>query len=310
VGHSSESPAVDPNEVKAEAARRTGKSGTFSGDVGHSPESRPVDPNNAEELTPQGLHDKQMRAMLALLHGKSNTDAAEAAGVDRRTVFRWRQQPKFVREMQRVQSCFCNSLRTTAADLMEDAVRVIEESLGRGNINAALDLLKATKILGGQPLTEIDNLDAATVPDAAVVFHSNDDGKAHDAVATNADALDASDAEDNAETVKSQIPPEVLVLEDLPPNQQLAIEGLLAGKPLYEAAERAQVTFATLERWMRTETNFRQVLRTCRQQQAERVQTKLLNLGTKSLVLLRLALQKKRSVRVAFAILSGLGVLK
>jgi hypothetical protein len=51
-------------------------------------------------------------------------------------------------------------------------------------------------------------------------------------------------------------------------------------------------------------------LRTCRQQQAERVQTKLLNLGTKSLVLLRLALQKKRSVRVAFAILSGLGVLK
>jgi transposase-like protein len=44
---------------------------------------------------------KREAAMLALLAGKNHKQAAEAAGVDVRTLHRWRHKPEFAAELDR-----------------------------------------------------------------------------------------------------------------------------------------------------------------------------------------------------------------
>jgi transposase len=322
----------NPLNPRAKAARPT-ESGTFDSKVGRAapdapapaatPQSDSIPPASeaatastgdaaptAEDLTPRLQHEKQSIALAALLRGASNSEAAKEAGVDRRTVFRWRQQEAFQAELHRIQSCICTALRTTSADLADESVQVIKEAIDKGQISAALELLQALNVLNGQPLTEIDGLDVETKPDPAVIFQAPTQPTTESAGVTSEPTPNVQFVGATAEPVKTQIPSETLDITDLPARQQSVIAAILSGKIAPDAAEEAGVSIFTLQRWMRSDEAFRQVLRNCRQEQTQRLQCQLLMIGSRALKVLRWALKYKRNVRVAFAILRGLRLVK
>lgn len=194
---------------------------------------------------------------------------------------------------------------------------MINEAICRGDVNASVDLLKPTNILNGPPLTDIDDLDAETKPDPAVVFHAPASPNATAPVQTQFDVTAEQPATTSAETsantsaesANAQIPNEMVTLADLNPQAQLATQALISGKHILEATDIAGVSYSTLHHWMRADEVFRQVLRTCRREQTERLQTRLLNMGEKAIRVLQFAVKKQRNVRIAFAILRGLGIV-
>jgi hypothetical protein len=165
-------------------------------------------------------------------------------------------------------------------------------------------------ILNGQPLAEIDGLDAVTKRDPAVVFPAPVQLVAEPEVEQPASTTRETSPTASAESLESRPITESLELGDLLPKQQLAIVALISGKHVLDAAAQADVQLPTLQHWMRSDESFRQVLRTCRHEQTLRLQTRLLTMGTNALDVLRFALKKRRDVRVAFAILRGVGLVK
>lgn len=335
VGH------VDRN-ASANSAEQQASAGTTSAQQTEATSQGATPRGAAAEQQPHLLPDNQMVALKALLKGESNSDAARAAGVDRRTVYRWRQQPAFQAELHRIQSCVSASLRKRAAALAEESIKVLSEKLSRGDVNTALGLLKATRILNGQPLSEIDGLKPDAQPDRAVVFSApmkTGTGSAQkvESVPENAfnkvsvslfQQADSAPAESQAECSRTTSAPTAapiceiadsansprssatVDISDLLPPQQVAIAQLLSDKVAPEAAKEAGVTFTTLQRWMNSDAAFRQVLASCRREQLEALQTQLLNLSLRALDVLEFALQRYRNPRVAFALLNGAGVTK
>lgn len=305
--------AVNP----AEKACPPVESGTFAGNVGHE-----IPPANdreavpgAVDLTPRIDHEKKQLALCALLRGASNTGAAKEAGVDRRTVFRWRQDVEFQAELHRMQSGYSNLLRSLAAELLDDSIDVIKEAVDLGRITPALQLVQSLKILGGQSLAEIDGLDHSTKLEPAVAFPAPMPAAPIQSSTENTSEASTSTpnvqfASDTTESVKSQIQAEPIDLEDLPYNQQLTIVKLISGNSVVEAATDMNIAATSIERWMRDDEAFRQVLRRCRQEQVQRLQCKLLWISTDALLVLKSALRQQRNIRVAFAVLRGLGLIK
>jgi transposase len=270
----------------------------------------------ADDLTPRLEHEKKVIALCALLRGASNTAAAKEAGVDRRTVFRWRQEEEFQAELHRLQNCFCRAQRVWAAELADESIDVIKEAIDQGKIAPALELVQALTILGGRSFAEIDGLDAATNFEPANGFPAPAPSTSVQPVATQPHPENTSEiiastphvqfVSAATESVKPQIQAEMVDLEDLPYNQRLAIAKLISGKCVAEAAQEINLSIPTVERWMRSDESFRQVLRRCRQEQAQRLQCKLLHVSLNALTVLKCALQYNRNVRVAFAVLRGL----
>jgi hypothetical protein len=265
------------------------------------------------------LHDKQPLALSALVQGASVVEAAQAAGVNRRTVHRWLQQPQFQAELHQAQRSFCISLRTKAANLTDESVNVIEEMLGRGSLYTALNLLKSIDILNGQSLATIDGLATVAAPDPAVVFPApssavttSPTGTTSSAAVTETEPNAASPATPGDEPA-TPVPPvtaaPALAIDDLPLQQQVVITALVQGKLVPEAAGLAGATIAKVLRWKKSDPAFRQVLIGCRQEQHRQLRAKLLHHGIRALDILWVALKKYRNVRVAFAILKGVGVL-
>jgi len=310
VGHAASTDQVVSSTPPAEV-------GTFASNVGHeTPPAQEHEPSpTADDLAPRLDHEKKSIALRALLRGASNTAAAKEAGVDRRTVFRWRQEAEFQAELHRMQNSFCRAQRAWAAELADESVEVINEAIGQGRVAPALELVQALKILGSTSLAEIDGLDTtgtepanifpAPIPAGAMQPHAAQPTmeNASHTVESTPHVVFVSAASD---TVNPQIPAAPLDLEELPYQQQLAIVKLISGKCVAEAAKELNVSIFTIERWMRSDEAFRQVLRRCRLEQAQRLQCKLQKTSTNALALLKCALKHNRNVRVAFAVLRGL----
>jgi hypothetical protein len=323
-------------------ANRTAENGTLHPPVGHVDQNGPANsatqptaetsqgatpPGAAAGQQPHMLADYQTVALMALLRGESNTDAARAAGVDQRTIYRWRQLPAFQAEMHRIQSCVATSLRKRAASMAEESIKVISEKLSRADLSAALGVLKATRILSGQPLSEIDGLTPDAQPDPAVVFRAplkmgTGSAQKVEFVPENASAkvpvphFQPTPAPTEppicgtADSVESQRTPAPVDISDLLPPQQVAIAQLLSGKVAPEAAKEAGVAISTLDRWMKSDAAFRRILADGRREQVEALQTQLLNLSIRALDVLEFALKKLRNQHEAFALLHGVGVIK
>lgn len=69
---------------------------------------------------------RQTRAIEALVAGKSITEAAEYAGVSRRTVHRWQQDPTFQRSLRAAQDAALSALVRQMTDLSESARETLE----------------------------------------------------------------------------------------------------------------------------------------------------------------------------------------
>ena len=117
---------------------------------------------SADALTPS-----QEKALSALLAGKSVTDAAAAAEVDRTTVHRWLKddfgfRAAFNRERRRLREAMQSRLMTLA----EKAAECVERSLADGDDKIALALLKGLGLLSGE-LPSVGSDDPADLAAAA-----------------------------------------------------------------------------------------------------------------------------------------------
>jgi hypothetical protein len=126
--HCDDSPGKHPEKPRKKRTAKP-KSGTFVNEMGHSTPpaqgaaASDVASQEPEVLTAQIIYDKQTKALAALLMGKSNVEAAKDAGVDRRTVYRWRQQPDFQADLHRMQSYNCIEMRKLAETLAGERSR-------------------------------------------------------------------------------------------------------------------------------------------------------------------------------------------
>src|SRR5262245_59093418 len=105
--------------------------------------------------TPEALplSPSQEKALAALLAGKSVTEAAAAAEVDRTTVHRWlRYGYTFQAELNRGRRDLREAMRARLMCLAEKAVENVERALGRADGKTALALLKGLGLLPGEPL--------------------------------------------------------------------------------------------------------------------------------------------------------------
>jgi hypothetical protein len=100
-------------------------------------------PQNA--TNEDGLSPAQEQVLMALLAGRTVTDAAKAGNVDRTTVYRWLRRPdlytfRSVLDRKRLELRQAMSARLLA--LLPKAADCLEAELNAGDSKAALSLLK------------------------------------------------------------------------------------------------------------------------------------------------------------------------
>ena len=76
-----------------------------------------------------GLSDQQLIAIGALVRGKSFTEAAREAGVDRRTVFNWRRDPRFIEHLHETRRALWSRATEQLRAMVHPALDVLREQL-------------------------------------------------------------------------------------------------------------------------------------------------------------------------------------
>ncbi len=106
------------------------------------------------------LDAKRVLALAALLEGQNMTDAAQAADVDRSTLYRWLDEPAFAAELNKGKRELQDALHSRLLSLGERAVGVVQEALDGGDAKTALAVLKGLGLLdGGVPIGPTDARD-------------------------------------------------------------------------------------------------------------------------------------------------------
>ena len=95
---------------------------------------------------------------------------------------------------------------------------------------------------------------------------------------------------------------------DVPPNQRIAIEALLAGKTMTAAAEAAGVTRATLWRWSNKDPEFQAALNSFRREAYDLLRMRTASLASLAIDAVEKALRGDDE-KTALAVLRGLGFL-
>ena len=107
------------------------------------------------------MSPNQIAALSALLSGGSRQEAAEAAGVNRTTLYRWfREDTDFVAEYNAGRRALLEGAEARAMNVAQKALDAIMAELEEGNGKLGLDFLKALGVLSGErPLTGSDDPD-------------------------------------------------------------------------------------------------------------------------------------------------------
>lgn len=121
---------------------------------------------NKDEEPRYELKPRQFTALQALLHGETVTDAAEAAGVDRSTVHRWKKEPVFRAAFNRLRYATQKRIKDRLMHVAEHAAETALDAVQDGDAGTAIQVLKGTGMLDGTPpdvgimqpqLIEMDN---------------------------------------------------------------------------------------------------------------------------------------------------------
>ena len=119
----------------------------------HMSQDVPLCPTSEENPLPilpaeagDGLSPVQRVALAAIVSGSTFALAARAAGVDRRTVFRWRSAPAFKRVLDELNAEAHETISIRVRNLMLKTTRVLSESLGGGNVNCALRIANSARL--------------------------------------------------------------------------------------------------------------------------------------------------------------------
>jgi len=105
---------------------------------------------SSSQLDPPGLNEKQQAAIELLAVGKSYVLAAKEAGVDRRTLFTWRQDELFQSELRRRHHEVWGDVTERLRMLVDPSVEVLAEHLNdrydRSRFRAATAILKLANL--------------------------------------------------------------------------------------------------------------------------------------------------------------------
>ncbi len=113
----------------------------------------PTNPDNIRQLS-----QEQMNAIDSLLKGQSDRTAAEAVGVNRQTIWDWRDNdPLFIAELNRQRVELWSEARERLKSLANRALDVVEQQLNSDDPKAALAaakyVLQGTRLLGDTDLS-------------------------------------------------------------------------------------------------------------------------------------------------------------
>ena len=98
-----------------------------------------------ERPTPKliGISPQQELALAALARGKGPVEAAEEAGVDRSTLYRWRMyDPDFIAALNRIRRQTCDVAIDCIAQVTARAAQIVVEAIEKGNLRTALMFCK------------------------------------------------------------------------------------------------------------------------------------------------------------------------
>jgi hypothetical protein len=104
---------------------------------------------NETGKAPEGLSAAQATALDCLMLGATVTDAAQAAGVDRTTVHRWRSEPVFAAAFNSRLEELRAAAHARLERIAECAARTVEEAVASGDVKAALAVLRGVGLLRG-----------------------------------------------------------------------------------------------------------------------------------------------------------------
>ena len=90
---------------------------------------------------------KKSRAIVALLSGKTNSQAAQSAGVTERTIYRWLSDPSFRSELSEAERQMIESATRQMSSLQEKAINVLDQLLESQDVSPQIRLSTAKSIL-------------------------------------------------------------------------------------------------------------------------------------------------------------------
>jgi hypothetical protein len=94
------------------------------------------------------LPPPQIAALGALLSGKTATDAAAAADIGRRTLYDWIQKDcRFQAALNRGRRDLRQAVGCRVEQLAAEAAECVAQSVRKGNVKAAMEILKGLKLL-------------------------------------------------------------------------------------------------------------------------------------------------------------------
>jgi hypothetical protein len=120
-----------------------------------TPQNEPNSPHDSPEF-PTGendlndLNERQRAAIELLVLGQATGMAAKRLGIDRKTLFNWRQQPAFQRELRRRRDELCSEAGERIRGMLHPALDVLDEQLhdpyDRARFRAANTILKLANV--------------------------------------------------------------------------------------------------------------------------------------------------------------------
>lgn len=104
-------------------------------------------PSNKAQQNATELSDKQTLALSAIVAGRSITDAAIDAGVDRSTVHRWLKEDDFAAELNRARSALRTELNACLWNLAKTALSALSNGIEGGDTRAAFEVCRSLGLL-------------------------------------------------------------------------------------------------------------------------------------------------------------------
>ena len=123
----------------------------------------PKFPSGENHDCDNSLSEQQRAAIVLLASGKTYGAAAQAIGVDRRTLFNWRRDPAFADALRRFRHEAWHSAVDQLRALVHPALKVLTEELSapnnRSRFRAAVAVLRAANIRSVAPRLDDESLD-------------------------------------------------------------------------------------------------------------------------------------------------------
>jgi len=95
------------------------------------------------------LSGEQIKALSLIMEGKSDQEIASILGVDRGTIWRWKNKDiLFESELNRLKNEVVGSINIGSQTLLKKSIEIIQEELasGENRVNVALSIIKTLKL--------------------------------------------------------------------------------------------------------------------------------------------------------------------